>query len=58
MITLKSVCKQDFSPGPYHVFDSREDLREDDLAVDVRQFPLHANLGVELSSTSILHHQV
>lgn len=41
-----------------HVFDGREDLREDDFAVEVGQFSLHGDFGVELAPSGILHHQV
>lgn len=41
-----------------HMFNSRDDLSEDDLAFRVGQFPLCGNLGVELSTPSVLHHQV
>lgn len=41
-----------------HVFNSREDLSEDNLAFGIREFPLCSNLGVELSSSCVLHHQM
>ena len=41
-----------------HVFNSREDLSEDDLALSVGEFPLCSDLGVELPSPRVLHHQV
>lgn len=40
------------------MLDGGQDLGEDNLAVDVRELPLGADLGVELSPASILHHQV
>lgn len=45
-------------PCTDHMFNSRDDLSEDDLAFRVAQFPLCGNLGVELSTPSVLHHQV
>lgn len=41
-----------------HVLDGGEDLREDDFAVDVGQFSLHGDFGVELAPSGVLHHQV
>lgn len=41
-----------------HVFDGREDLWEDDFAVDVGQFSLHGDFGVQLAPSGVLHHQV
>ncbi len=37
---------------------SWENLREDDLAVDVGELPLCVDLRVELSSACVLHDQV
>lgn len=51
MITLLFWCTD-------HMFNSRDDLSKDDLAFRVGQFPLCGYLGVELSTPSILHHQV
>lgn len=41
-----------------HVFYSREDLSEDNLAVSVRKFPFCSNFCVELPSPCVLHYQV
>lgn len=41
-----------------HVFDGRQDLGEDDLAVGVRELPLVADPVVQVSSPCVLQHQV
>lgn len=40
------------------MLDGGENLREDDLAVDIRQFPLGGDFGVEFSAACVLHHQM
>lgn len=40
------------------MFDGGEDLREDDFAVDVGEFALHCDFGVQLAPSGVLHHQV
>ena len=42
----------------HHVFDSREDLGEDELAGVVCALPLVADLVVEVASSCVLQHQV
>lgn len=42
----------------HHVFNSRDDLRKDQLGFQVVQLPPGGDSGEEVSTAAILHHQI